>query len=59
MKEKILKGVIMSLFNWLTVVFIVLKLVGIISWPWILVISPTLAIVILYLVIAIIVWIRS
>lgn len=32
----------MSFFEFLTLIFIVLKLVGVISWSWLLVISPYL-----------------
>ncbi len=37
----------MGLTEVLTVVFIVLKLTGVIAWPWLLVLSPSLMVVVL------------
>lgn len=41
------------MFNLLTIVFIVLKLVGVISWSWWVVLSPTLGLVLFVLVLVI------
>lgn len=45
-------------FGVLTIVFVVLKLVGVINWSWILVLSPLWGSVLVSLIVAIVVAIR-
>ncbi|UXO88851.1 transmembrane Fragile-X-F protein [Bacillus safensis] len=40
----------MSLFGVLTVVFVVLKLTGVISWSWLLVLLPLLPVIIMQII---------
>lgn len=49
-------GVSIGFCGLLTLIFIVLKLLGIISWPWVWVLCPVWAPVVLAVVIAVIAW---
>ena len=40
----------MNFFDVLTTIFVVLKLTGLITWPWLWVLSPTLIVIAIWLV---------
>ena len=44
----------MSFLNALTLIFVVLKLVGVIQWPWVAVVLPTIIFVVFVIVVVIV-----